>query len=169
MQTHHQHSLVIGSLCSLSQHSHTVFLFPEILWGHEVGNWGYRFSLNINRLHVYKGTKWRRPAAWTWMNFNKAAAECLYLLFNEAHHWWLKRQGVMVVMVTWLPLYGVICLVALVPGAVMMMFGKGRRRGGSGESRRFKLMTLTVSSSVQFIHTVERDCQTEEETFMNLE
>lgn len=61
----------------------------------------------------------------------------------------------MVVMETWLPVYGVICLAALVPGADVMMFGKGSRRGGSGESVH--------------LHTIKRDCQTEQETITNLE
>lgn len=81
-------------------------------------------------------------STWPWMNFNKAPAECRpqYLLLNGAHHRWSGRQGVMAAMATLLPLYGVMCLVALVTAAVLMMFCKG------GKQRGMEVGTLVCSN-----------------------
>lgn len=58
----------------------------------------------------------------------------------------MERQGVMIAMGTRLPLYGVSCLVALVPVEVMIVSGKERERererGGNEGASWFRLIKL---------------------------
>lgn len=64
---------------------------------------------------------------------------------KRTHHLWLERQGAMIAMATWLQLYGVVCLVALVPACSQ---GDVWHRDKKGEASQFRLIALADKKSV---------------------